>query len=316
MGLPQQTVALLQATAHLVQTLRVDAVLVLTETYLDWTAVRAKLPPCKLLAASPQRAIAQRLHDVPEVTVIDLDPDPAPTKELMSSALLRAIAAEEVQPGAHVVVLYNGIASGEVDRPEPIDSLSVLHLNEHLERLTAADLRRLNTRIPLEVLRLVVDLATDIGREGREGKKVGTLFVVGDSRKVLSMCSAINFNPFRGYSISERNLRDRQVREQIKDICQMDGAIIVSRNGIAQAACVNIDVPADGIVLAKGLGTRHVTAAAISRKTQAIAVVVSQSSGAVRLFQDGEVALHIEPLARPHIWQAPRLETDEEQDEE
>jgi hypothetical protein len=66
--------------------------------------------------------------------------------------------------------------------------------------------------------------------------------------------------------------------------------------------------------LSKGLGSRHWSAAAISRKTEAIAVAVSQSSGTVRIFQDGEVVLHIEPLARPHIWQPFRLETQDSED--
>ena len=77
------------------------------------------------------------------------------------------------------------------------------------------------------------------------------------------------------------------------------------------AACVYLDVSAEGITLSKGLGSRHWSAAAISRKTQAIAVAVSQSSGTVRIFQNGEVVLHIEPLARPHIWQPLHLETQE-----
>ena len=310
MGLPRQTVALREAARQLVEGLPADAVLILTETNLDWDAVRAHLGGCRLLAAAENPAVARKLRDEPDLTVIDLDAEPIPTQERMSMALLKAIAAEELQPGAHVVVLYNGIA-GTDDRPEPVDSLSVLHLGEHLERLTAQDLRKLDTQVPLETLRLVVDLATEIGHEGREGKPVGTIFVVGDTRKVLSMSRPINFNPFRGYSKEERDLRDRAVREQIKDIAQLDGAILIGRDGIAVAACLRLDVPSEGITLSKGLGTRHASAAAISRRTHAIAIAVSQSSGSVRLFQNGEVVLHIEPLARPHIWQPFRLETQE-----
>jgi DNA integrity scanning protein DisA with diadenylate cyclase activity len=156
--------------------------------------------------------------------------------------------------------------------------------------------------VPLETLRAVVDAATEIGREGREGHPVGTLFVVGDSRKVLTMCRPQNFNPFRGYSPAERDIRDPRVREQIKEIAQLDGAIIINRSGIAEAACMYIDALAEGITLSKGLGARHWAAAAISRRTKAVAVAVSQSSGTVRVFLHGEVVLHIEPLARPMIW--------------
>src|SRR5204863_3793315 len=101
-------------------------------------------------------------------------------------------------------------------------SLTIIHLGEHLERLSAQDLRRLDTQVPLETLRAVVDLATEIGREGREGKPVGTMFVVGDSKKVMSMSRSLNFNPFRGYSSEEKDIRDPRVREQIKDIAQLE----------------------------------------------------------------------------------------------
>jgi DNA integrity scanning protein DisA with diadenylate cyclase activity len=92
------------------------------------------------------------------------------------------------------------------------------------------------------------------------------------------------------------------VREQIKDIAQLEGAIIIRRDGVVVAACMQVNAPAEGITLSKGLGTRHWAAAAISRKTKAIAVTVSQSSGTVRVFQNGMLMLHIEPLARPMIW--------------
>jgi DNA integrity scanning protein DisA with diadenylate cyclase activity len=310
MALPKQTVVLLNAARQLVHELPADAVLLMTETDLNWDNVLERLDGCRLLVAAQDPILAQKLRDHPALVVLDIDPGPTPTQERMSLALLEAVASEQLRTGAHVVALYNGIEAEE-GHPEQIDSLSVIHLGEHLERLSAQDLRKLDTQVPLETLRAVVDLATEIGREGREGQPVGTMFVVGDTRKVLSMSRALNFNPFRGYSRAERDIRDRKVREQIKDIAQLEGAIIIRRDGVAVAACMYIDAPAEGITLSKGLGTRHWAAAAISRKTKAIAVAVSQSSGTVRLFQDGEVVLHIEPLARPMIWQHFKMETQE-----
>jgi len=288
-------------------------ILLVVETPCDWDVVRANLHGCRLLIASPTPSLVYQLQDQEGITLLDLDPDPRPIEEKVNVAVLKAVANEQLQPGSHIILLYNGIAS-EPGRPEPIDSLSVIHLGEHLERLTASDLRKLDTKVPLDSLRLVVDLATEIGREGRESKPVGTLFVVGDTKKVLGMSRPLNFNPFRGYSREDRDLRDRRVREAIKDLAQLEGAILVGRDGIAVAGCIYLDVPAEGITLSKGLGSRHLSAAAISRKTEAIAVAVSQSSGTVRIFQDGEVVLHIEPLARPHIWQPFRLETQDSED--
>jgi DNA integrity scanning protein DisA with diadenylate cyclase activity len=311
MGLAKQTVGLLQAARQLVHQLPADAVLLLTETDLDWESVLGHLDGCRLLVAAQDPVLNHKLRQHPGLLVLDIDPGPTPTQERMSLALLEAVAREQLRTGAHVIALYNGIEAEE-GQPEPIDSLSVIHLGEHLERLSAQDLRRLDTQVPLETLRAVVDLATEIGREGREGKPVGTMFVVGDTRKVLTMARPLNFNPFRGYSRAERDIRDPKVREQIKDIAQLEGAIIIRRDGVAVAACMYIDAPAEGITLSKGLGTRHWSAAAISRKTKAIAVAVSQSSGSVRLFQNGVVVLHIEPLARPMIWQHFKLETQED----
>lgn len=303
MALPTQTKVLLGAAGQMARELPADAVLLVTETDLAWGEVLGYLDGCKLLVASPDREVTSRLKNVRGLLVLDVDRGPEPTQELLSSAVLEAIAQEYLRGGAHVVALYNGIGVGH-GFPEQIDTLSVIHLGEHLERLTAQDLRKLDTQVPLETLRAVVDLATAIGREGREGKPVGTMLVVGDTRKVLTMARPLNFNPFRGYSCKERDIRDRRVREQIKDIAQLEGAILIRRDGVVEAACMYITADSEGITLSKGLGTRHWAAAAISRKTKAIAVAVSQSSGTVRIFQDGEVVLHIEPLARPVIWQS------------
>jgi DNA integrity scanning protein DisA with diadenylate cyclase activity len=310
MGLPVQTVALLRAARQVVDKMPADAVLLLTETDLDWDEVRDLLPGCRLLVAAQDVILTQKLKEEPGLIILDIDPGPTPTQERMSLALLEAVRSEQLHHGADVIALYNGIDTGE-DRPEHIDSLSIIHLGEHLERLTSKDLRSLDTQVPLETLRAIVDLATEIGREGREGHPVGTMFVVGDTRKVLTMCRPINFNPFRGYSRAERDVRDPRVREQIKDIAQLEGAIIIRRDGVAVAACMYVNAPAEGITLSKGLGTRHWAAAAVSRKTKGVAVAVSQSSGAVRLFQNGEVVLHIESLARPMIWGDFRMEAQE-----
>ena len=311
MSLPLQTVQLIQVARDLVKGLPADAVLLLTETAIDWDEVERILVGCKLFVAAENPALTKPLRDREEWTVIDSDAEPKPIQDRLSNALLAAVTTEELRPGAIVVVLYNGIATLE-DAPEPIDSLSVVHLGEHLERMTSQDLRALGPGVPLDVLRGVVDLATEIGREGREGQPIGTILVVGDTRRVLKMSSFLNFNPFRGYTKAERDVRDRSVREQIKEIAKLDGALLIGRDGIAEAACLYLDVPTDGVNLPKGLGSRHMAAAGISLHSKAIAFCVSQSTGAVRVYQEGLEKLHIEPLARPHVWQPLRLESHDE----
>jgi DNA integrity scanning protein DisA with diadenylate cyclase activity len=200
---------------------------------------------------------------------------------------------------------------GAID-PSSLDSVSVVNLGEHLDRLSGRDLRQLESRVPLKTLKTVVDLAVDIGWEGREGNPIGTLFVVGDSRKVMSMSSSAGFDPVKGYNRKERNLFDTKVREGIKEIAQLDGAIVVSADGIVESAARYLEATATSTLsLSPGLGARHWTAAAISRMTSAIAITVSQSTGTVRIFQNGEVALRVESRQRqPLVWRDLEAETD------
>jgi DNA integrity scanning protein DisA with diadenylate cyclase activity len=107
-------------------------------------------------------------------------------------------------------------------------------------------------------------------------------------------------------------VRDRNVREQIKDIAQLEGALLIRRDGVAVASCMRIEAEDHDFTLSMGLGTRHAAAAAISKCTRAIAITVSQSSGTVRLFQNGEVVLRIEALARPVVWSRFHMEAQDQ----
>lgn len=310
MSIPRQTAALLRAARTLVECDLANSILLITEKKLDWADVRREQGKCRLFIAAETRELQEQLANLDHLELIELELESIPSADRITAAILSGVKTGQLTSESKVVVLYNGIADLE-DLPEHVDSLSLIHLREHLEKLNSGDLKRLATNIEMSVLKPVIDLASEIGREGREGKPVGALIILGDSRRVMSMCRAINFNPFKGYGPEERDVKDSQVREQIKDIAQMDGAIVIGADGIAIAACVHVDVPGEGVRLAKGFGSRHRTAAAISRKTNALAIVVSQSSGTVRVFQAGEMILHIEPLQRPHIWQPFRVESSE-----
>lgn len=300
MALPTQTLQLLHAARALYRSMGAEAVLIMTETDLDWDAVRDALDGCRFIVSAHDPYLASKLKARADLNVIPLDSRPSSSRERLSLALLEALTNEQLRQGAHVVILYDGL---EVeDAKDQLDSISIIHLGEHLERLTARDLRKLDTQVPIETLKAVVDLAAELGREGREGKPVGTMFVVGDTRKVMSMSHLLGFDPVRGYSRKERNLRDRRVRDSMKEIAKLDGAFVVDKDGTVVAAARYIDTPADGITLSKGLGSRHWAAAAVSKKTRAVAIAVSESTGVVRVFQNGEVVLHIAPRSRPILW--------------
>ncbi len=273
-----------------------DAVLLLLSGPADWGRLKNIAGEEKVIVAANKPEELEGASEAGLATVV-LNMADSPVYDQLTQAVLEAVADDILAPGSCVVALYSGFDA------DAMDSISVINLGEHLDRLTGRDLRQLETRVPLDTLKLVVNLAVEIGREGREGKPVGTIFVVGDTRKVLACSRSVGFDPVRGYSRKDRNLMDPRVREGIKEIAQMDGAIIVSADGTVEAACRYIDSPATSITLSKGLGSRHWAAAGISAATKAVAVTVSQSNGTVRIFQNGNVMLRIEPIhRRPMVW--------------
>jgi DNA integrity scanning protein DisA with diadenylate cyclase activity len=278
-----------------------EAIVLWAHSPLNWELVaRRRGELAVVVGAETSKALEGALEAGLDVIVVE--PDGTSIQRKLSQVMVQGIAADLLRPNATVVALYGGFDE------DGVDSVSCLELDEHLERLTARDLRKLGTNIPLETLRLVVELAVDIGREGREGKPVGTMFVVGDSKNVLARCHPIVFDPVKGYPRKERSLRDPKVREGIKEIAQLDGAFVVAGDGTVEAACQLIETQAANITLSKGLGTRHWAAAAISKSTAAVAVTVSQSCGTVRIFQNGEVVLRVEPFRSAMKWKAMEME--------
>jgi len=144
------------------------------------------------------------------------------------------------------------------------------------------------------VLEQTVSLAVEIAREGREGRKIGTLFVVGDSGEVIKRSKPLILDPLHGHPDESKQIEDPDMRETIKELAQLDGAFLVSNAGVVLSGARYIDAASDNLDLPLGLGSRHVAGASISRQTRAVAVVVSESS-MVRMFDDGELVSEIVP---------------------
>jgi diadenylate cyclase len=165
--------------------------------------------------------------------------------------------------------------------PGPLDDL--------LEEI-CSERRGVNTR----TLRKVVDLAVEIAREGREGRKIGTLFVVGDSDEVLRRSRPLILDPLHGHPEHTKRIDDPDVRETLKELAQLDGAFVVSDGGVVLSGARYLDAVSESLMVPLGLGSRHVAAASVSKQTGAVAVAVSESS-TVRMFDDGEMVSEIIP---------------------
>ncbi|MGA8152172.1 MAG: diadenylate cyclase [Terriglobales bacterium] len=148
------------------------------------------------------------------------------------------------------------------------------------------------------ILDSLIELAVEIAREGREGRRIGTLFTLGDEEAVLARSRSLILDPLTGHPEEvSRHVTDLNLRGTIKELAQLDGAFVVSRNGVFLSACRYLDAVTSNADVPLGLGSRHIAAANMSAVTKAVAIVVSESS-VVRLFCHGKLLGEI----LPELW--------------
>lgn len=151
------------------------------------------------------------------------------------------------------------------------------------------------------VLESLIELAVEIAREGREGRRIGTLFTLGDEQAVLEKSRLLILDPLAGHPESARHISDPNLRGTIKELAQLDGGFIVSHDGLVLSACRYLDAIASEVDLPLGLGSRHIAAANMSAVTNAVGIVVSESA-VVRLFCHGKLVGEI----IPELWMIDR----------
>src|SRR5512132_2379486 len=88
-------------------------------------------------------------------------------------------------------------------------------------RSTRCDEKRRRT------LESVVHLAVELAREGREGRKVGTLFVIGDVENVLAQSRSLLLDPLHGHPAEVLHADLPDFHETVKELAQLDGAFVV-----------------------------------------------------------------------------------------
>lgn len=150
-----------------------------------------------------------------------------------------------------------------------------------------------NSDVADEVFETVFNICLEIAKEGREGKQVGTAFVIGDTENVLSKSRQLILNPFAGHRIEDRMVTNHDIRENVKELAQLDGAFVIRGDGLIEAAARYITIDTSAVGIAKGLGTRHSSIAGITLVTKAIGIVVSQSGGKISIFRDGQMLQEI-----------------------
>lgn len=149
-----------------------------------------------------------------------------------------------------------------------------------------------NSRADPGVIRDVFELAIELGKKGQKGEPVGALFVVGDAGKVMNKSRPLSYNPFEK---SHVHVGDPIVNVMLKEFSRLDGAFVISDSGKIVSAYRYLEPSAEGVDIPKGLGARHMAAGAITRDTNAVAIVLSESDGMVRAFKAGTIVCDIDP---------------------
>jgi PAS domain S-box-containing protein len=150
-----------------------------------------------------------------------------------------------------------------------------------------------DTDVADSVFDAVFHICTEISIEGREGKAVGTTFLIGDIKHVLEKSRQIILNPFEGHPPEARIITNPGLKENIKALAPLDGAFVISGDGFVESVGRYITVDSSSVSLPPGMGTRHNSVAAITSVTRCIGIVVSQSGGGITVFRDGRIVKKI-----------------------
>jgi DNA integrity scanning protein DisA with diadenylate cyclase activity len=178
-----------------------------------------------------------------------------------------------------------------------VDTVLKLRIGQALDEQLPIDTLGLPSEFNGQVVEAIVSLALAVGHQGFEGHPIGTIFVVGDTARVMEQSRQLTINPFQGLPEEERNVMDPRITEALKNFSVLDGAFVIREDGVVLAAGRYLQSKAD-TVTQLGLGARHAAAAAITGSTRAISVTVSQSTGTVRVFKNGESVLELGQVAR------------------
>jgi diadenylate cyclase len=203
-------------------------------------------------------------------------------------AAVLALSHRMIKTGDRLVCLFGPPKYGI------LDSLMVLDIGQEFEVFFSKALPALHqTKFP-HIFDRLLNLVLELAEEGKEGKPLGTIFVLGDHEKVIELSSQMVFNPFAAVPEKDRNILDPRLKEIIREFASIDGAFVVREDGVILSAGRHLKASADLADLPQGLGARHRAAAGITALTNALALVISESTGNIRIFSSGKIFMEIE----------------------
>ncbi len=257
----------------------------------DPASLRAAVkPPTKLILVARDAQDAQRAKGI-DAEVLTVPSFDLTRMGQIKMATLVAFTQGVLRTG-DVLVFLSGVSG------RTIDTVVTMRVGDEYELFQSIGQPKLTEHIRRPVFEKVLRIAMELAHEGREGKPVGALLVVGDHREVEKYSLEGRINPFRGYTEKERNILADSMDETVKEVAKLDGAFIIKGNGVIVSACTILRPAIAGEMIHQGLGARHAAAAAITASTKSIAITISESTGDVRVWRRGTMITEIDKAPR------------------
>ena len=271
----------------LAQTLNIDAILVQTDSQDDFTLINALRGREKIVWLTPQIQ-AQNINPTGPDEILTLSLDSIRGSAIRSMGLLLACLRGIIKPKENILCLYSSIARKE------LDSLTITRPKDRLRIIRTMDLETIGRLFAPEVFIRLVNILTRFATEGREGRPIGTIFVLGEPDKLQPYLKEMILNPCKGHPPELRNVFNNSFFETFRELSALDGAFVINRQGIVEGAGIYLSAPETPTKLSQGLGARHAAAAAITKHADCITMVLSESSGNISIFHDSEALFEIE----------------------
>lgn len=203
--------------------------------------------------------------------------------------LTLAVLQRHVAVDASVVCL-TGVAGSK-----RLDMLVIINPSRDFPWFREHNIAKVDGKLLSREFVRLLEIAIRMSAEGREGKSIGAIFVLGDVGKIERYTRQLIFNPCKGHRRASRNIHNPEFLETLRELAALDGAFLVDKRGVVIRAGAYLDAPVSKKVqVRRGLGARHVAAAAITAKTDSLALVISESSGNITVFAQGAALLELE----------------------
>jgi diadenylate cyclase len=279
----------MRAVLGLTSRTEVDRLIIISDHPLMPNEIRGRPIKKKLVYAVTSDALAAYLQGKKYAAVVIPAYDYSRV-EKVKVALVAGRTAGLVKDGDTILALTG--------KDRVMDTMLRIRIGSEEEEKVSVDSIGLSPEFSSQVVEALVHVAMEIGAEGYEGHPTGTIVVIGDSTAVMEKSRQLTLNPFQGISDAERNCLDPRIREAVKTFAVLDGAFIIREDGVVLSAGRYLQAMGKDVQLPLGLGARHGAAAAMTVDTGAIAITVSQTTGTVRVFKQGEIVLELHQTVR------------------